>query len=442
LLFACETIACGRFGFDALGTDADPNAIVDASVIDVAQADAPIDASQIDAAPPPDAMPPSATAQIIVGGTSFHPPSTQTSYNLLVGANQSWATASDTRLTAIPANGTLNNLRVNVDTPPGDGGSLTITVRRDTGGGPVATALACTIANQATSCSNTGSVAVSAGHLVDLQVTPTNLVAGTSDVHHTLQFTSSTPGQSILMGTGLSSGLLITDYMPLHGLGSGLDQESSEALIPTSGTLQGLRVNLSSSPIILASRTFTVMRNGNATGLECTVNSGETACSSNASVALNANDRIVLRNQPSITVVGAPRVRSGVVFRPSNTDEFILTTSEEGTSNNATVRFYYPHSAGGGANTEAERNQLAQTMIATRMVVQIDTAPGAGSSYRFRLRQNFSNTPLTCVIQDSATSCTVNGFVPIGDDDLLSVLANPSNTPNAFDNLHIGVVAE
>jgi hypothetical protein len=67
-----------------------------------------------------------------------------------------------------PHSGTMSNLQVYLTTAPGAGNSWTLTV--DVNG--TATALTCTIANAATSCTDSSLVTITAGDLIDLRVTP------------------------------------------------------------------------------------------------------------------------------------------------------------------------------------------------------------------------------------------------------------------------------
>ena len=71
--------------------------------------------------------------------------------------------------TVFPTGGTLKNLYVDLPAAPGAGASRTFTVRKN----GVPTALTCTIADPATSCSDTvNTVSFAAGDTAVLQQTP------------------------------------------------------------------------------------------------------------------------------------------------------------------------------------------------------------------------------------------------------------------------------
>ncbi len=68
-----------------------------------------------------------------------------------------------------PGYSSVTDLQVHVTTAPGGGAQWTLTVDKN----GTATALTCTIAGAAQNCSDPSVVAVSAGDLIDLDVTPT-----------------------------------------------------------------------------------------------------------------------------------------------------------------------------------------------------------------------------------------------------------------------------
>jgi hypothetical protein len=63
---------------------------------------------------------------------------------------QNGSTDNTDRLAIVPDSGTVSDLRVDLVVAPGGGERVTFTLRKDTGGGPVATALTCEIRNNAT----------------------------------------------------------------------------------------------------------------------------------------------------------------------------------------------------------------------------------------------------------------------------------------------------
>ena len=97
-----------------------------------------------------------AANQIIVSGANQALGTGSPKSNVFMGP-QAWFThPPNERLAVIPDAGTVSALRVVLTASPGNppAKSYTFTIRKDTGGGPVATALTCTISGTSTSCSD------------------------------------------------------------------------------------------------------------------------------------------------------------------------------------------------------------------------------------------------------------------------------------------------
>lgn len=99
--------------------------------------------------------------------------------------------------------------------------------------------------------------------------------------------------------------------------------------------------------------------------------------------------------------------------------------------NTATNNFLVPWGATTNA-TEANANVPLPSGKASKLVVSLTAAPGAGGSAILRIRKNGSNTALTCTVSGTATTCSdlVNS-VPFSDGDLLSILYTEVNAAAA-----------
>jgi concanavalin A-like lectin/glucanase superfamily protein/collagen triple helix repeat protein len=75
------------------------------------------------------------------------------------------------------------------------------------------------------------------------------------------------------------------------------------------------------------------------------------------------------------------------------------------------------------SGTEANVSVPLPSGTASKLVVNLTAAPGAGGSATIRIRKNGGNTALTCTVSGTATTCTdtVNS-VSFSDGDLLSIL--------------------
>ena len=85
-----------------------------------------------------------------------------------------------------------------------------------------------------------------------------------------------------------------TNYLPVSGLGRGVDAPRMESVAPTDMILGDLTVSLSIAPDFL-SRTFTLLVNGNPSAVTCSIFGSSTACSTSNTVAVQEFDRVVLR---------------------------------------------------------------------------------------------------------------------------------------------------
>jgi len=100
-------------------------------------------------------------------------------------------------------------------------------------------------------------------------------------------------------------------------------------------------------------------------------------------------------------------------------------------ANAGTNRFLVPW---GDTTTGTEANAAVPLPggVAKRLVVNLTLAPGAGHSATITVRKNGANTPLTCTVTDTATTCANSAnSVAFGDGDLLSILYTEINAAGA-----------
>lgn len=75
------------------------------------------------------------------------------------------------------------------------------------------------------------------------------------------------------------------------------------------------------------------------------------------------------------------------------------------------------------STTENNVNVPLPSGTASKLVVSLTSAPGAGRSATITIRKNGGNTTLTCTVSDAATTCTnAVDSVAFSDGDLLSIL--------------------
>src|SRR3990167_6452634 len=147
------------------------------------------------------ASPAFAVPQPILGQSSVNLDATNTEVTCPMGFEGISATST---FCVVPAAGSFNRLQVSLQTAPANGAgtqSFTFTIQTaSSGGSPADTALTCTIEEAATACTDqSNSVAVIAGDLLQIEVTPANTPA-VGFARWSLQFTPTTAGQTIWMG--------------------------------------------------------------------------------------------------------------------------------------------------------------------------------------------------------------------------------------------------
>ena len=362
---------------------------------------------------------------------------------MLTDGGEAWITSNTQHLTLFPDAGTLSDLRIELAGAPGAGSSVSFTVRQDTGAGPVATALTCTVSGTATDCHDTSnSITVAPGDMLDIEASPAGAPVA-SHVHYTAKYLSDTANHSMLTGKAEDGS---DTYLALHGAFSSATEFKAETIFPTNGALTSLRVNLSDAPGVGQSRSFTVNKNGSPTALSCTILDAATTCSDTVnSATFAAGDTAVLVHTKSGAVADTTRIRNATVFNPSTPGEFIIAMGNEQNTNTASSRYYAVNT--GDHNTsgdEGDKDQLAQAMTIKAIHVEMDTDPddgGAGEAYQFTLRQNGSDTALHCLVSTGSTTCNGAANVAIADDDLLSMQLTPNNSPATCSSFHVSFVA-
>lgn len=370
-----------------------------------------------------------ATQQVIIQGVDNALNASTTGYHSVMGGgNSTWDSDEANRQGLVPSSGTFDDLRVDIESDPDNGGgtqSFTFTVRLDGAG----TTLGCAISDGVTTCNDSDSFAVTAGQMVSFEVVPANTPI-VSNAHWTMTWNPTTADESILIGGGFGLSTSATNYLPIHATGQDTTQGEKKTLIPTAGTFDKLYVELVTAPGAGDSRTFTFGT------VDCTITEAETTCNSGADTqAVTAGQTYEL----TATLTGTPdssNVYYGIIFDPTTEGEFIIAGSSDSNFSASAIRFYTP-SAGDqfGLATETDAYQLGQAgTFATAFTIEdiyvlLDSAPGAGNenvSWTLRVNGADASPALACTIADTATTCNSSASVSIANDDFLSIEMNPT----------------
>lgn len=200
--------------------------------------------------------------------------------------------------TPIPTGGEFKDLYVWVSTAPGDGKTITVTLRK----AQADTALTCTITGAGVqTCSDTNAahaVSATAGNLFDFSITS----SGTPTAPYYsigIVFSPTTNGESLQLyadddapGDDEYAALNVNPY----SLGW-LATEADAQEMTQSATVKNLYVKLDTAPSAGDARTFTLYQNGSPASVTCTIAETATTCNDTAhTLSASAGDLLSTRH--------------------------------------------------------------------------------------------------------------------------------------------------
>lgn len=327
--------------------------------------------------------------------------------------------------------GTLRNLDVELDTPPGAGDSYTFTLRlngADTG-------ITGSIANSATTLRVTGvDVAVVPGDYVNLKVVSSGSPAASGDIWGSIEFESTNTAESLYGGTiGLESsgstryeGVLRCTQTP------STTPEVARSVMPCSGTFTAMYSRADSAPGGGDGVTLYINKNGvRQDGTGGTVN---TTLSMIATAAANTTFTlpVVAGDLLYLEIVGAAfggiKYRSvGYRFVADTDGQSMIGSTRMALSNSAVARYFPVPSflnAADGESTDGTATRgkpgISGFSIGS-MSVKLETAPGGSLTRTFTLRRNGTDTGLTLTITGAGTTGSASFQVDYADGDTFNL---------------------
>jgi len=215
-------------------------------------------------------------------------------------------------------------------------------------------------------------------------------------------------------------------------------------LIPASGVIKLLRVELTASPNgATKSYTFTLMLNGNPTALTCAITNAETSNEDIVNeVVVSAGDYISLRCAPANTpdVVSAQWT---MMFEGDTSSESIVIGGDNGALNITSTQY---NCLACGYNNWVSDETAIQQIIPTNgtiknLYVRLSEAPANGGKYTFTLFVAGAPTTLTCGVTDPATTASdLVNTVAVAAGQSVSIRVSPSDSPTATPYAYWGVV--
>lgn len=394
--------------------------------------------------------------QEIIGGnqTGDSLPSNATEYSVLQGGHPFRAAESDV-WQVVSAPGILTSFLVETDLPAGVGESFTFTIRVN--GGSPAGGLVVTLNHPATQgLDRTNSIALNASDYIDIQCVGSAAAAAAVAGRWSCIFTGTNPGESLIMGgrwivlnaAAARVSALMGGYHPWFAAGS---ESSAGQIIPTNGTIRNLYVRLSAAPGVNPDGyRFRLRVNGAfpAGTLDCTVTAPATTCSDLVNAVVVApGDRVNIYVDPVNGPAVTPTGHWGFQFDPTIDGESVILGGTDNLLNNGAVE--YGVVCGQRTNwnlNEIRRLQLTQappggTCILRKFYVWLGAAPGAGTTWNFKIRRNMADSGIGVDIANlNQSGNDIVNTITLADYDDLGMQADPTVGAPANTHAHWGVV--
>lgn len=358
-----------------------------------------------------------------------------TSYTgLTVNNGEPWSATEGDTTVIVPVAMQLTNMNVIGQSPPGNGQSVTYTVRKN----GADTALTVTISDNTTSGFSDAVVSFAAGDTVCFAATATSVAnpAGFLDVN----MLGIAASQAILSTNVLNSSPSnsAANYALLFGGTTNWSSVESFHKTPfaAAGTLSNLNIRVNSAPGGSAQYVFTIRKNGVDTGLTVTVSGANTsATDSTHSVAVAAGDLISISSTPTTTPTSPTTVAISVAFTPTTAGDCVFGMGATSANGSLSVQNYATTQGTGfswvDSSQESNIRTYAYPCYLKSFYASLETAPGGAASVTYTIRKNRVNTTLTTTISAAATTGNVSAVVQLSEGDVITMGSLPAGSPAA-----------
>ncbi len=376
------------------------------------------------------------TRQVFMAGTLS---GVTNSSDTFIPVNYAIGTASATEemYSLFPAPGTLTRMRVKVNgTAPTGIQTWTLTLRKT---GTTDTALSCTISSSDSGvCAVTANVAFAAGDWGAVKIHPANSPT-TARLQVSFDFQPTTANDTIISSwaNGFSNSAAQVQLPMTSNASLGVPSVRRWVTLPADGALSKLYVksNAPGAEGSGKSYTYAIGKNGAASAVTTTLTEVETADSDTSNsvaiigpVGTTAGDDVEFFATPANTPTSAIAALAMRYLPTSCPGCFPLIQSGGNTVGTSTSYCPMTGAATGCVTTESQTQLRGLSMTITKMTVNLQTAPGAGTSRTIMLRVNGadSSPALSCTIADTDKVCVATGSLAISDDDILSTKVSVS----------------
>jgi len=224
------------------------------------------------------------------------------------------------------------------------------------------------------------------------------------------------------------------------GQGGGGDASNTKRRMVVAGnmSLRNLSISAATAPGGgTGAIAYTVIVNGSASLLTCTMTDPATTCTDSTNVInLVRGDTVSLQ---ATTAAGAPAYSAitGYVIKDitnTNRNDFVGCPASATIFSTSATNYLGINSSCAPNATEGG-GLIPIVAQVSQLYVYLDGSAGAGASgksYTVTLRKNQVDTAITCVVLETATTCqdTVNS-ITTAPGDILSLKVVPANTPTA-----------
>lgn len=354
------------------------------------------------------------------------------------GWNSGTATNFDQLVTSA---GTLQNLRVLLTVAPGSGKSYTVTLYKNGS----STALTVTVSDLATTGSDTThTVSVAAGDKLRIEYTTSGTPTSTQ-MNTSVEYVGGTTDESQIMGcTGSTfiAGSGADEFVGVSGENVVSSADSiSRQLIGTAGTIKNLYIN-ADSVVSAGSIIFTLMVNGVASALTCTMNvASSTANDTTHTVAVAAGDTLSLRIDYT-GLTGVSVINYGTTFLASTANEFPIIGGTSGDPSTSATNYNSLVASNNRTfvTTENQRQAVGSVWYVKNLYTKVSTAPGAAKSWKVTFRKGAADTALVNTISGAGTT-TANfaSTITLALYDAIDLSFTPAGTPSSSGEFYWGL---
>lgn len=349
----------------------------------------------------------------------------------------------------IAAPGNLKTFKINLSAAPGSGKSYRFQVSINAS---ASTTLDVTISDAATSGLATGMVAVNAGDLITVKVTPSGSPA-TGSAQYAIEFDPTTAGDFTYPATYAGSRSVAAANAPgfapafvtADDTAANLATASNGriSVAPFAGTIKAIYVDLQTTPGAGKSWDFILEVNNVEVGSALNL-TGTTGNQTGLAIAIAAGDKVAFKIKAANGTPASTIIRYAVVFHPTVAGNFLWSGTTTAAPNTGSVRYLRDSGQGVGSSilsgTEADvQATCPATLFANALYVVITTAPGASKSWTFASRIAGAAGKLSAAISGgistTANDTATNHRDRLTAGQLINLSITPASTPAASGGL-------